>query len=325
MIQNIADEENFSRQTLPLGIFKRFFFFTFPYLVLIGYSLAFINWATLGYLCFGLILFYLEVEKHFKLNKDIHSLQGNRCARMQDIFIFSNYKLGVYYLLLMFSVSLYILKFIVLLLYYYNTSAYQKIIEKIEPNNFELYFVEEETAATLIHSFLPNLAFLIIAAIAILGQSYTKNYRNEVIGRLRGVNISQYFFTSLIVLIITSFSATNVSFTTLLIVFVIALYFVMWGSKKEVKGQFFYSFAKILQFLTGLLIFTQYLASIDTMRNLMDGSRHWNFSFLGIIDMRIFIKDAKVTYFLFILLIIIKDYMLCGWTFWCFCHINTLC
>jgi len=290
MISNIIEEENLSKRAYHMGFIKKFIFFQLPFLLLLAYSFLLRSYISIGYFFLALILVNMEFEKRYTVSKDIQKFSGDKHARLTDLFKFRNYTLGVYYLLLIFSLAVFVLKFLVLFLYYSSYSTYQKIIDKIDPENFELYFIEEVGIKNVLLTILPNFGAIMVSAVILLFRAYLRNLKLNSMGKFRGLFVSKYIFITICALLVSAFAIIEISGISLLFVAVISLYFLFWGNASNNRGNFFYFFSKLLQILSILTLITQYVLSIGTIEDSFKGNVTWNFDFIGVVSL------TKLTY-----------------------------
>lgn len=254
MISNIIEEENLSKRAYHMGFFKKFIFFQLPFMLLIAYSFLLRSYVSIGYFFLALILVNMEFEKRYTVSSDIQKFSGDKFARLTDLFKFRNYTLGVYYLLLIFSLAVFVLKFLVMFLYYSSYSTYQSIIDKIDPDNFELYFVEEVGIKNVLLTILPNFGVIMISSVILLFRAYLRNIKLNSMGKFRGLFVSKYIFITICALLVSAFAILEISGISLLFVLVISLYFLFWGSANNNRNNFFYFFSKLLQILSVLTL-----------------------------------------------------------------------
>ncbi len=308
MIKDIVDEEKLSSSTLYIGYIKRFIFFRIPFLALIGYSVTSINYISFAYLCFGLLLMNLEMEKYFSMNKQVGKLQADKYTRIRDMLTFTNYRICVYYLLLIFSLAIYIAKFVVLIIFYTKPETYELIKAKINPNDFELYFMNDAAADTaaletrsLIMTFIPNLIVLLISGVTILLQSYLANIRIDTLGNLKSSVITRYFLILCIVLAVLNLGILKVSFTGLSFISLMVIYFLIWSQmEKKSSKSLFYFFAKVFQILSILLIIFHYSVSIDAISPIIQAfltKKHISLEDLGVVGIKAYFKDSSLKVF----------------------------
>jgi len=285
------EEENLSSKTLSLGFIKRLIFFRLPFLILIVYALLLRGYVSLGYFLFALLLLIFEIEKRYSKRKRSNILQRNKFTKLSELFHFKNYTIVTYYFLLAFTILVYIWKFVMILLSYFFQDTYKNIIDRITPQEFELYFAEKGSTKNILLMMLPNLGVLIMVGTVLLFRSYLENIKISTFRRFRGLFISKYFFITITTATICVFAAIEVSLISLVFMIILTTYFILWGSMKNNKTTLFYVFAKILQVFVVFVLLAQYAISIGSIREIvekMESSKIWSFDFVGIINLNQF-------------------------------------
>ena len=316
MIRDISQEEDLTNRTIRIGLIQRLLFYRIPFIILIIYSLFLINYISFGYLCFGLLLFNLEMEKYFSRNT---GLKTSRYTKLRDLVTFSNKRICVYYLLLIFTMLVFIAKFVVLLMSYYYKESYEHLKSHIEPENFELYFIKERSSKNLYMTFLPNLGVFLITGMTILFQSYYAKIKRETFGSLKQGPIIRYFLILSIMSIALFIGIVKVSIVGVIFISTIVIYFVIWSNVHRSNRAQFYFFAKVLQVFSVLVILVIQIASIDTVKEFLLKilqEQKMTFAFLGIIDLHKLFGPERIEVFLsFFLLLIDRSigYLL----YWC--------
>ena len=251
---------------------------------------------------FGTILLSLEIEKYFSITNTIKKFhQNNKNVRLRDVLTFENYKPLVYYTIMILTLMLYITKVVLLLLSRHNeefTTNLLSIIGKDMANDLELYFISENNLQKLLLTFLPNLGVLLMTGAVILMQSYYRNARIDTLGNFKYINISHYFFITLVVILTFSLVVTNTSIGSLIFITVIIIYFLVWSFMQGRNRMLFYPFAKLIQLLSILMLTIQHLSSISTFRVILTTNYEWSFAFFGIINLKTFHNQIQVKIFL---------------------------
>ena len=292
MNSDFLEEEILLSGILPRNLLNRFFFNKFPIFILFAYSLIMRNYISLFYLCFGLLLLNLEFERYYQTkNKKQVMLPDQHKPLLEQTIKILNYRPFFYHLLLIYSIMVYIFKFIMVCIATFDP----ELFTKINPNNllfdYEIFINDDLNLIDILLTFLPNLAIIVVLLSVILFKSYKTVIKLDDLKKSKGNTRLRYIFKPMIGIIVLSFPITNLSVLSLIYISSILTSILFWALKFESKG-FFYPYCKILQIFCMITIILQYLATIDSFSNTFeDVNGNFGFDFLGINELNNFFID----------------------------------